>query len=117
MKSKYGHNRRPCEVCFEGSSVLCPRVACRDCGLMVHTNCHGLREGEKETTASELLEDDEYHSAQTTVRCVGDDSNEPSILSSLVVTKLSWAMALAALLRLINMYLMLMWTCVRGAIT
>jgi origin recognition complex subunit 2 len=42
LKSKYGHNHRPCEVCFEGASPMYPRVACRDCGLVVHTNCYGL---------------------------------------------------------------------------
>ena len=42
MKSKYGHNHRPCEVCFQGASPMYPRVACRDCGLVVHTNCYGL---------------------------------------------------------------------------
>ncbi|KAL7508099.1 hypothetical protein ACHAXN_005191 [Cyclotella atomus] len=47
LKSMYGHNHRPCEVCFEGSSPLYPRVACRDCGLVVHTDCYGLSVGGK----------------------------------------------------------------------
>jgi hypothetical protein len=44
MKSKYGHNHRPCDVCFEGASHMYPRVACHDCGLVVHTNCYGLHD-------------------------------------------------------------------------
>ena len=44
MKSKYGHNHRPCEVCFQGASPMYPRVSCRDCGLVVHTNCYGLND-------------------------------------------------------------------------
>ncbi|KAL7541712.1 hypothetical protein ACHAXR_011180 [Thalassiosira sp. AJA248-18] len=48
-KSKYGHSHRPCEVCFKGSNHLYPRVACRECGLVVHTFCYGLLDhGEKE---------------------------------------------------------------------
>lgn len=47
--SKYGHNHRPCDVCFEGANALHPRVACRDCGLVVHTKCYGLLDyGEKD---------------------------------------------------------------------
>lgn len=42
LKSKYGHNHRPCEICFTGASPMYPRVACRDCGLVVHTSCYGL---------------------------------------------------------------------------
>ncbi len=41
-RSKYGHSHRPCEVCFKGANPLYPRVACRECGLVVHTNCYGL---------------------------------------------------------------------------
>jgi rubrerythrin len=41
-RSKYGHSHRPCEVCFRGANPVYPRVACRDCGLVVHTNCYGL---------------------------------------------------------------------------
>ena len=41
-KSKYGHNHRPCDVCFKGANRIYPRVACRDCGLVVHTHCYGL---------------------------------------------------------------------------
>ncbi|KAL3806899.1 hypothetical protein ACHAXA_008706 [Cyclostephanos tholiformis] len=41
-QSKYGHGHRPCEVCFKGASSVYPRVACRGCGLVVHTNCYGL---------------------------------------------------------------------------
>jgi len=41
-QSKYGHNHRPCEVCFKGASYDYPRVACRECGLVVHTHCYGL---------------------------------------------------------------------------
>ena len=41
-KSKYGHNHRPCEVCFKGANHLHPRVACRECGLVTHTYCYGL---------------------------------------------------------------------------
>ncbi|KAL7519961.1 hypothetical protein ACHAWX_005325 [Stephanocyclus meneghinianus] len=42
IKSKYGHHHRPCEVCFQGAHPKYPRVACRDCGLVVHTQCYGL---------------------------------------------------------------------------
>ena len=41
-RSKYGHSHRPCEVCFRGANPVYPRVACRECGLVVHTNCYGL---------------------------------------------------------------------------
>ena len=41
-RSKYGHGHRPCEVCFGGASAAYPRVACRGCGLVAHTNCYGL---------------------------------------------------------------------------
>jgi hypothetical protein len=41
-QSKYGHGHRPCEVCFRGANSVYPRVACRGCGLVAHTNCYGL---------------------------------------------------------------------------
>lgn len=41
-QSMYGHNQRPCDVCFKGANSLYPRVACRKCGLIVHTHCYGL---------------------------------------------------------------------------
>ncbi|KAL9181637.1 hypothetical protein ACHAXT_010442 [Thalassiosira profunda] len=42
QQTVYGHNHRPCEACFKGPSPKYPRVACRGCGLVVHTNCYGL---------------------------------------------------------------------------
>ena len=48
LPSKYGHNHRPCEVCFKGGSPDYPRVACRCCGLVVHTNCYGLLDHDEE---------------------------------------------------------------------
>ena len=48
LKSKYGHNHRPCEVCFKGANQMYPRVSCRGCGMVVHTHCYGLLDhGEK----------------------------------------------------------------------
>ena len=48
LKSKYGHNHRPCEVCFKGANKMYPRVSCRGCGIVVHTHCYGLLDhGEK----------------------------------------------------------------------
>jgi len=53
---KYGHNHRPCEVCFKGENHPHPRVACRGCGLVVHTNCYGLLDhGEKEANHSRSI--------------------------------------------------------------
>lgn len=46
-QSKYGHNHRPCDVCFKGPNILYPRVACRKCGLIVHTHCYGLSDYDK----------------------------------------------------------------------
>eukprot|EP00571_Detonula_confervacea_P007930 CAMPEP_0172313678 /NCGR_PEP_ID=MMETSP1058-20130122/20750_1 /TAXON_ID=83371 /ORGANISM="Detonula confervacea, Strain CCMP 353" /LENGTH=1016 /DNA_ID=CAMNT_0013027375 /DNA_START=84 /DNA_END=3134 /DNA_ORIENTATION=+ len=51
-KSKYGHNHRPCEVCFKGTNHLYPRVACRECGLVVHTHCYGLLDHGEEKDSS-----------------------------------------------------------------
>lgn len=48
--SKYGHNNRSCEVCFLGAHPIHPRVACRDCRLVVHTNCYGVLDYGDETT-------------------------------------------------------------------
>lgn len=42
LRSKYGHNHRPCEVCLKGANSMHPRVACSGCGLVVHTHCYGL---------------------------------------------------------------------------
>jgi hypothetical protein len=42
LQSKYGHDHRPCEICFKGANAVYPRVACRGCGLVAHTNCYGL---------------------------------------------------------------------------
>jgi hypothetical protein len=48
LRSKYGHNHRPCEVCLKGANSIYPRVACSGCGLVVHTHCYGLLDhGEK----------------------------------------------------------------------
>ncbi len=48
--SKYGHNNRSCEVCFLGAHPIYPRVACRDCRLVVHTNCYGVLDYGDDTT-------------------------------------------------------------------
>ena len=40
--SRYGHNHRRCDVCFQGPHHVYPRVACRGCGLVVHTKCYRL---------------------------------------------------------------------------
>lgn len=48
--SKYGHNNRSCEVCFDGAHPIHPRVACCDCRLVVHTNCYGILEYDEDTT-------------------------------------------------------------------
>lgn len=52
MPSKYGHNNRKCEVCFKGAHPLYPRVACRECRLVVHTNCYGLVDYDEDATTS-----------------------------------------------------------------
>ncbi|KAL3798358.1 hypothetical protein HJC23_005011 [Cyclotella cryptica] len=57
MKSKYGHNHRPCEVCFEGAHPKYPRVACRDCGLVVHTQCYGLSDYTVRTSDDDISRD------------------------------------------------------------
>ncbi len=50
--SKYGHNHRKCDVCFEGAHERFHRVACRRCGLVVHTHCYGLVDYGKNTKSS-----------------------------------------------------------------
>lgn len=50
--SKYGHNHRKCDVCFEGAHELYHRVACRRCGLVVHTHCYGLVDHGKNAKSS-----------------------------------------------------------------
>jgi len=55
--SKYGHNHRKCDVCFEGAHELYHRVACRRCGLVVHTHCYGLVDHGKNTKSSNAQND------------------------------------------------------------
>ncbi|KAL7552718.1 hypothetical protein ACHAWF_015950 [Thalassiosira exigua] len=51
--AKYGHTHRPCEVCFMALYNAYPLVACRVCGLVVHTHCYGLLDhGEGDTPNS-----------------------------------------------------------------
>ena len=40
--SKYGNVNRSCEVCFQDTHPTAPRVTCRDCRLVVHTECYGI---------------------------------------------------------------------------
>lgn len=48
--SKYGHDNRSCEVCFKHTHPTAPRVACRDCRLVVHTKCYRILDYGEETT-------------------------------------------------------------------
>lgn len=58
--SKYGHDNRSCEVCFEETHPTAPRVACRDCRLVVHTKCYGILDyGEDTTDDSKMIRVDE----------------------------------------------------------
>lgn len=47
--SKYGHDNRSCEVCFKHTHPTAQRVACRDCRLVVHTECYGILDYGKDT--------------------------------------------------------------------
>jgi hypothetical protein len=76
-QSKYGHNHRPCDVCFKGASSLYPRVACRKCGLIVHTHCYGLLDhGQKDGNARSRAEVDEkgYFTCDVCMYSLVDDS-------------------------------------------
>lgn len=53
--SKYGHNNRSCEVCFIGEHPTAPRVACRECRLVVHTKCYGILDYGKGTTGNSKM--------------------------------------------------------------
>ena len=76
-QSKYGHNHRPCDVCFKAASSLYPRVACRKCGLIVHTHCYGLLDhGKKDGNARSRAEVDEkgYFTCDVCMYSLADDS-------------------------------------------
>ncbi|KAL7491901.1 hypothetical protein ACHAWT_001150 [Skeletonema menzelii] len=47
--SKYGHDNRSCEVCFNMLHPTAPRVACRDCRLVVHTECYEILDYREDT--------------------------------------------------------------------
>ena len=77
-QSKYGHNHRLCDVCFKGPSSLYPRVACRKCGLIVHTHCYGLldhgikKEGNAARPRSEV-DDKGYFTCDVCMNTLADD--------------------------------------------
>ena len=52
--SKYDHNNRSCEVCFSDAHHRYPRVACRECRLVVHTDCYGIIDRDEIATSNPI---------------------------------------------------------------